>query len=368
MAENKNTILHIAPEIKTGAGLLITELGLQDKENTHLYITSNELGFEFHKFLNNHRQPFRVDVLHRDIHAFYIAIDDITAIIEATKPTIIHAHNGYTALIAGYLKKKFKDIKIIGTFYSFGLNRPTYMYRQDIDGFNACDIVTTICDHNIMDLKLRGCTTEIRKSPIYLQDNNVSFLKEGKIQTNPIFLTVATIEERKNQLVSIMLFENFMKNTNNPIFPQFLLSGKYDVNDKYYKEIIEYITHKTITNVNLLGYQYDISRLYEISDFYLSTSISEGFGISILEAMQYGVIPVVCQNEGTKEFINEQNAIVVENHNIRLLLEKLLSFYEKNDESEVSNMRYNAYMTAKNYIRNNEYIKYWQKLYYEMEK
>jgi glycosyltransferase involved in cell wall biosynthesis len=55
-----------------------------------------------------------------------------------------------------------------------------------------------------------------------------------------------------------------------------------------------------------------MAALYSIADFYLSTSHCEGFNAPLLEAMSYGTFPVSTRNTAMLDYIDEGNAIVID--------------------------------------------------------
>lgn len=73
------------------------------------------------------------------------------------------------------------------------------------------------------------------------------------------------------------------------------------------------ISASNVSNVHLLGPQYGESKvdLLKSSDFYILPSHSEGFPISVLEAVSYQMIPVLSQGCNFPELFNKNYAIEV---------------------------------------------------------
>jgi len=75
---------------------------------------------------------------------------------------------------------------------------------------------------------------------------------------------------------------------------QLVLVGK---TNRYYEELADYVSGRSVSDVRFLGYQTDaqLRWLYEHALAYVFPSLSEGFGLPGLEAMQYG-LPVLSSN------------------------------------------------------------------------
>ena len=56
----------------------------------------------------------------------------------------------------------------------------------------------------------------------------------------------------------------------------------------------------------------EMTLLYDLADFYLCTSIAEGQNLPLLEAMARGVVPVTTRTTAMLDYIDAENAIVIE--------------------------------------------------------
>lgn len=77
-----------------------------------------------------------------------------------------------------------------------------------------------------------------------------------------------------------------------------------------------------------------ISELMKDCDMYVSSSISETFGISMCEAMLSGKPVVITDNGGSSEYASKENSVVVEIHNPEALAEAII--YVHNNYSHFS--------------------------------
>lgn len=105
---------------------------------------------------------------------------------------------------------------------------------------------------------------------------------------------------------------------------QAMSSGNFDewtlqvVGDgEYADDYRELIIEKRIRNVEFIGHT-DPEKYYEKASIYLHTAKREGWGLTITEAMQKGVVPIVMNSCAVyEEFITDgQNGILSENGNI----------------------------------------------------
>ncbi len=104
------------------------------------------------------------------------------------------------------------------------------------------------------------------------------------------FLFVSTIEPRKNVLSIIQTFEKYKERSGSTI--KLVLAGKRGWNCDDIYEAAESSTYKE--DIVMPGYitEEDKRYLYQNAKLFLFPSLYEGFGIPVLEAMEYG-LPVI---------------------------------------------------------------------------
>lgn len=68
-------------------------------------------------------------------------------------------------------------------------------------------------------------------------------------------------------------------------------------------------------NVHYLGFVKDMEKVYRAGSIIASPSRVEPFGMAVLQAMSYGLVPVVSKVAGVSELLqNDSDALVIENH------------------------------------------------------
>ena len=87
----------------------------------------------------------------------------------------------------------------------------------------------------------------------------------------------------------------------------------------------EIIKRNLQANIKIEGYKKNVSYYYKVSKLLLSTSRWEGFGVSIVEAMNYGVPCISFFNDGPKDIIEtEINGILVKKYDTNTFSNKII--------------------------------------------
>lgn len=118
-------------------------------------------------------------------------------------------------------------------------------------------------------------------------------------------------------------------------------------------------------NVRFLGYRADIPDLLSATDIYVHSSVNEGFGIAIIEAMAVG-LPVVATNVGgiPEIVINGVNGILVSPENPQALADAIKDLIDNPDKRKrlAEKARQHVEVTFTNNIMAKEYIGIYSKL------
>lgn len=127
-----------------------------------------------------------------------------------------------------------------------------------------------------------------------------------------------------------------------------LLVGPDHNNGKY----LEYAKKLNVeNNVIFTGWRNDVGNLLQESNIYVASSIREGFGINLVEAMACGLPVIAFENRGHKEIIkNGENGYLIEQGNIN----KMAEYIEKIlDDSYIYNtLSEKAKKDSQNYEKN----------------
>lgn len=160
-------------------------------------------------------------------------------------------------------------------------------------------------------------------------------IKISGIIPNPIFKHNYEI---KNKINNRVIFIGTITDGKDPILIletakllndiEFIFIGR-NFNDNYFKKFMEIAN--SLKNVKYLGALSNDKVLEEISksDFLISTSKYETFGIAIVEALSLGKPVIWTDSGGPRDFLNERNSILVKERNAIALKEAILDAYDK---------------------------------------
>jgi glycosyltransferase involved in cell wall biosynthesis len=111
-------------------------------------------------------------------------------------------------------------------------------------------------------------------------------------QKVPMVVTVGCFAPLKN-------FEMVIQVAKQMPHVKFVIAGRKELNDPYYNKIVASKPDNVDLNVNVT--RNNISVLLGKAKIYLNSSINETFGISVVEAMAAGCIPIAYNKGGPKE-------------------------------------------------------------------
>lgn len=120
---------------------------------------------------------------------------------------------------------------------------------------------------------------------------------KSEIPFSKYFLTLSTLEPRKNLLTLLDAWEIFCRQNPDPSIGLVVVGGKGWLFDKIFEKI-ESMAAKD--RVKLLGYVDDamIPHLYRNAEVFVLPSLLEGFGFPVLEAMHHGTL-IACSQTGS---------------------------------------------------------------------
>ena len=128
----------------------------------------------------------------------------------------------------------------------------------------------------------------------------------------------------------------------------FIVAGAYNAQDDLIAKMKEKVT--------FTGYlmQNDLKKILLDSHVIVFPSLADGFGLSVLEAMACGVVPICSKNAGVSDLIEDgKNGFTVNAADSKAIYEKLI-FLEQNREL-LSEMSRNAVVSAQRMVWENYY-------------
>lgn len=305
-----------------GSGIIATELGIKMAERGHdvHFITSN-IPFRIRKPLPN-ITFHQVEV--NQYAVFQYPPYDITLstkisdVIKEYDLDVLHMHYAVPHAVCGILAKQMsgKDVKIMTTLHGTDITVLGYDHslKNAIKfGIEQSDIVTSV-SHSLAQQTYEIIDTNKEIVPIY------NFVRENEFPTrhNEELKDCYGILPEEKVLIHVSNFrrvkridtiiETFAK-VHERIPSKLILLGDgpelLDMRQKARDLNVE-------EHVLFLGKQNDVSAFYQLSDLVLLLSEKESFGLTLLEAMKTGVLPIGTNAGGIKEVIkHEETGFIV---------------------------------------------------------
>ncbi|WP_017752684.1 glycosyltransferase [Clostridium tyrobutyricum] len=374
-------ILHITTYLQGGAGRIIENIAYCQKiqkDNVFVVTTkSEELGYcnykEYTDFLKtNCIDCLKVDsTFKRDTYLNINAVYEVKKIIINNDIDIIHTHAAVPSMIAILARSGIKKhIPVIQTMHGWGTNKKLKHEKMDCLILNSIDKVISVSKNDKSLMISKGIYRE-KISTIYNGvEDNVSFtysenddiindIKNYKDNGYKVFGCIGSVCERKNQQIFIETLNKIGKDLK--IFAVFI--GEGDKIKELKKKVNDYALNDRI---KFYGYRQNASKYISFFDYFIFTSLSEGFSIAVLEGFRSKTAVIASdipafheciQNNVTGYLFKSNNIYSLENLIRRVIsnkdnnLEKIIiknGYYKFKDKFTLRKMidnYYNVYRT-----------------------
>lgn len=317
-----------------GSGIVATELAYNLANFGNIvHLVSYSPPFRFNKYNENiffHNVPItNYPLFEFPMYTISIAAK-LAEIVESENIEIIHCHYAIPHTISGIIAKeivnKFSKVKVVTTLHGTDVTLVGKQenFRKIVQyALNKTDAITCVSEF-LYQSTIREFSPN---KPIEVIPNFVD-TNEYKRQSNPKLRRRFADDEEK----IIIHISNFRKVKRVPDVVQTFSLIQKQIPSRLilvgdgpdFSEIENLIIKLNLKDkVWLLGEQTSIVELLSISDLFILTSETEGFGLAALEAMSCEV-PVVCYNVGgLNEFVFDGiNGFLVPLGNIELLANK----------------------------------------------
>ncbi len=173
--------------------------------------------------------------------------------------------------------------------------------------------------------------------------------KVHKVKNNEFnVLFIGRLEKRKNVVNLIKAFELFKKSFKNPPNPLFqrgnrtpplvkgaggiklTLAGKTGFGFEEIKKAIQESLYKKDIILKDYVSEEEKDKLYKSANLFALPSFYEGFGLPVLEAMNYGV-PVICSDTSSLPEVAGDAALLVDPNNIQEIADAMNKVFSDND-------------------------------------
>ncbi len=303
-------ILHLAPFLWSGAGSVITRLcEHQRRAGPVVLATTGASGRlrDWPSYRTRLRRAgvghVRLDGFHRDPERFWASAAQLTRLLDATAPSVVHAHAGVpTALAVVAAAAATRRPRIVAQMYSWGPDRPGWMDQQDVWAFSQADCVVYSAHTYGAVLRAGGVSSRrLVYLPWGLPLDTLPWREPRALQgAGPRVGFVGRIEPRKGQLVLVDAFARLRQ-----AVPAATLHLVGPIADRDYAAQVRGAIrrHRLSGAVRLVGHVPDVPRVLRDWDLFVSLSDDEGQGLAVLEAMAMGVPVVARRVPGIEDFL-----------------------------------------------------------------
>ena len=347
-------ILHIITrgDVNGGAQAHIIDLSKEQLTQGHqVAIICGVSSQVFDKLNHLGVKTFCLNEIKRQIHPYYdvIAIIKIINIIRKEQPHIIACHTSKAGVI-GRFAGKFSKTKTVYTPHSWIFSEPSYANKRKlyikIEQWMAsfCHKIITVSENDFKiaaKIKINKCIT-IHNG---MADIDQALVKQDyRIKDKLKLIVVARLEEPKD-LSSLFNALAHLK------------GRQWELNifgDGSLRPALEYECKQLAIDKQIIfhGDCHNIDQQLFNSDVFILTSKSEGFPISIIEAMRAGLPVIASTVGGIPEAIKHgENGLLVNNNQLDSLItaiDQLLSNPKKIEQyGRDGRMKYEQLLTAK---------------------
>ncbi|WP_299382963.1 glycosyltransferase [uncultured Lacinutrix sp.] len=359
--DKKKTIVHIIPNFNFGGAeiYLLDVLKHINKEKYNIHIITIRPNIEWFKKELDIIEGLTVHTLNiKSLMNVKWALS-LGKIIKRLKPDIVHSHLNLSVLVVGFLKKFIKAPIYVASQHSV-YREKTFYYKVLKKAMLSNDVLlanSKFTENYLNEIK-ENKNTDIRTIVLGVDFKRYSFnynrnaiLKElglpveGKIVGN-----IGRYKHHKGHVYLIEMFQEVLKKEKNT---HLLLVGSGALK----QEIISLVKEKKIeTNVKFVDETKNVSKYLTAFDLYCSTSVSESFGISVLEAIMFNIPIASFNTDAIPELvIDNKTGLLAEKLNTTDLAEKVIALLK--DGEKRANIKMNQKSFVKDYTIQSHLLK-----------
>lgn len=188
--------------------------------------------------------------------------------------------NGYNDSIKKLIQRKSLLARIISMFL---FNREGRYIKEQLHLLDRIIVLTQAGKQEVLSLNRCIKTEQIDVIPNFIPFD--TFSKEVSTLTNRTIIYVGRLNSEKGCYRLLNIWERVWKQ-----HPDYHLNIFGEGTEKRAMQTI--VTERGIQNIQFCGFKKSLKEIYDKADILLCTSESEGFGLVLVEAMHFGVVPV----------------------------------------------------------------------------
>jgi glycosyltransferase involved in cell wall biosynthesis len=262
----------------------------------------------------------------------------LSKLLRQKKIDIVHCHLFGSSLYGSMLGLSY-HIPVVCTFhgtFDFALQDPLLGLKSLIinKGSTKLTFVSKFLqEYFITKTQLSQKKSEVVYNGIYFHENAkvdlIEFKRKYGINGAEFVIgCVGNIKPVKGYDILIRAASEMLKKERNC---RFLIAGEPHGN--HLEFLLGLRAHFGLErSVTFLGYQPDVAKVYSLMDLFVLPSLTEGFSLSTIEAMGYGIPAIVTKCGGPEEIIRDgENGYVIERNRSDLLSAAILKLLRDND-------------------------------------
>ncbi len=249
---------------------------------------------------------FNIEHLYGDdvVNKVFQFADIVSAFATTIDFDIIHAHDWMT-MLAGIRIKQQTGKPLVMHNHSLdvdrsGENSKGWVYELEKKGMEYADLLLPVSNFTASNIYQHYGISKDKMTVIHNGSNAVeSFKSERKFKEKTV-LFVGRLTRQKGPARFIDIASKVLQSNPNV---RFVMAGVGD----YFKTLLEQSSYKSIGNrFHMTGFlnQEKLRYLFSVSDVYCMPSLSEPFGLSAVEAAQFGIPCVISKQSGVSEVLS----------------------------------------------------------------
>ena len=293
-------------------------------------------------------------------------------ILRKEKPDLIHTHGKGPGLY-GRVISIFLYIPTVHTFHGFhyeDLSTFTKWLHLAVENFlsiftdhhifvsagekNKAHILKFLDEENSTVIHNGVDHEYIRGLPI-TRNTALKLSESENWEPNKILGTISRLSPEKGILDLLAAFSKAIKEI--PDLRLIIIGGHSEEHKDYYLKIKRLIDKENLTDyIRILGYRHDAVKILKCLDFYISSSLSEGLPISMLEALALGIPTIATEITGNKDILcNSTFGVLVEPGSPESLYKGIVKMANLT-QNERDSLSRNGYNRIKNHFSIDEMV------------